>query len=107
LILLGPRKPKVKRSKDWPKLRNQWLQVHPRCAVCGEQKHLEVHHLIPVHFDPSKELDVTNLITLCEQKSHNDHLLVGHLLDWKSMNPDCVDNAKLLQHEILMRPYLK
>src|SRR5437660_1687114 len=103
--LFGPRKPKVSRSPEWPKYRKQWLSLHPSCAVCGEFKKLEVHHIVPVHWDPSRELDPTNYITLCEQGSHNDHFLFGHLLDWKSMNAHVTADAAIMLHEIRARPY--
>ncbi len=102
---LGPRKPRVKRSPEWPRYRKAWLAQHPSCAACGSAKKLTVHHKIPVHWDASRELDQTNYITLCEQGDHNDHLLFGHLLDWKSKNDNVeADTANILK-EIEARPY--
>ena len=106
-MIFGPRKPKVKRSPEWPRLRRQWLAINPACAACGERKKVEVHHVEPVSWNPARELDSTNLISLCEQGSHNDHFLLGHLLDWHSKNDSVrVDVANLLR-EIRTRPYPK
>ena len=106
-MIFGPRKPRVSRSPEWPKRRKAWLLVHPFCAACGESKKLEVHHIVPVHFDPSRELDSTNFITLCEQSSHNDHFLFGHLLDWKSMNTTVELDTKTILLQVKARPYPK
>lgn len=104
-MMFKNRKPKVERSPQWANLRKQWLAVNPTCAACDGKKKLEVHHIVPVHIDPSKELDSDNLITLCEQGSHNDHFLFGHLLDWKSMNPSCIVDSQRIRGEIRARVY--
>lgn len=52
------------------------------------------HHVIPVHVDPSKELDGDNLITLCEGPSFNCHLFFGHLRDWTNFNPNVRSDAE-------------
>lgn len=62
------------RDKRWPKLRKEWLGVRPACAACGVSKRLEVHHIEPVHVAPGRELDATNLITLCREC----HGCIGH-----------------------------
>ena len=71
-----------KRSSQWPKVRKQHLEKNPACAACGSIEKVEVHHKIPFHFDQSKELDLSNLITLCECKKNtggvNCHLEIGH-----------------------------
>jgi 5-methylcytosine-specific restriction protein A len=92
-----------KRSPQWGEVRKKHLKTHGTCAVCGGNKHLEVHHIMPFHIDPKKELDPTNLITLCESKSHNDHLIFGHLLDFKAMNPNVVTDAKNYHAEVSKR----
>lgn len=50
---------------------------------------MRVHHVVPFHVDPSRELDPSNLMTLCEAKKYgiNCHLLVGHLGNWRRWNP--------------------
>src|SRR2546426_755262 len=89
---LGPRKPKVKRSPEWPKERKAYLAKHPSCANCGTDKKPEVHHMIPVSWDASMELDPTNYITLCETK-YNCHFMLGHLGDWRSRNPNVIPDT--------------
>jgi hypothetical protein len=96
-----------KRSDKWPEVRKAFLKTHPTCAACGGNKKLEVHHMMPFHIDPSKELDPKNLITLCEEKSHNDHLIFGHLLDFKSMNPNVLDDTKAYLGELKKRKIYK
>lgn len=75
----------AKRSSQWSKVRDEFIEAHPRCAFCGGTKELQVHHVIPFEFG-GHELDPANLITLC-CGTFNCHLLVGHLGDYSSMNP--------------------
>lgn len=76
----------IVRSPQWRKLRQRWLASHPTCAACGRRDNLNVHHIVPVHIDPSRELDDTNLLTLCEHGTLNCHLWVGHLGEWVDIN---------------------
>ena len=73
----------VQRSGKWPKVEKAHLKAHPACAVCGGKKALNVHHCLPYHLYPNKELDRRNLITLCR----DHHLLFGHIGDFKGFNP--------------------
>ena len=83
-----------KRSSKWPTVRKHHLEAHPTCAVCGGTKKLEVHHKAAFSDHPELELEPSNLITLCEaSKSCNHHLFVGHLGDYKKINPDVVEDA--------------
>jgi len=92
--------PKGKRSNHWPTVRKHWLSTHPTCEACGGSKNIEVHHKMPFHLDPSKELDPTNFITLCEVMGSECHLKVGHTVDgtssWKIFNPNVVNDADKL-----------
>ena len=36
-----------------------------RCKECHRAGRLEVHHLIPVHRAPERELDPSNVVVLC------------------------------------------
>jgi len=82
------------RSAQWPRLRADWLGLHPTCAACGTKKGLEVHHIAPVWLFPSHELDPQNLITLC---GGGCHLAWGHLHNYRSWNPTVVvDTAAFL-----------
>jgi hypothetical protein len=69
----------AERSSQWPKVRAAYYKTHPDCAACGavgtSRRQLDVHHVVPVHVDASKELDEHNLITLCPRC----HLYLGHL----------------------------
>lgn len=72
----------------WRRVRDEHLRNHPECAVCGRKTNLVPHHVVPVHVDPSLELDPGNLITLCEGPAFNCHLFFGHLRNWTRFNPD-------------------
>ena len=94
------------RHKDWPKIRQQHLYMYPYCAVCHGTSKLEVHHIIPFHIDPSKELDLNNLITLCEDASGGIlcHLAIGHLGTYRSFNENVKEDAELLYQKLKNRP---
>lgn len=81
-----------RRSSEWPKTRKTWLEQHPTCSACGGSTKPEVHHMTPFHLDPSKELDPTNFITLCES-TPECHLRTGHLGNWKKFNANVVADA--------------
>lgn len=85
----------VKRSGSWSTVRKHFLEQNPTCAVCGKTDRLEVHHERPFHLNPELELDPTNLITLCEgNKALNCHLVIGHLGNYKDINPDVRKDAE-------------
>lgn len=94
--LLGKVPSGKKRSKDWPEVRAKHLKEHPACAVCGNKKKVEVHHVKPFHLAPELELEKTNLITLCElkKKGINCHLLIGHLGNYSRENTTCREDAE-------------
>jgi hypothetical protein len=73
------------RSPQWPRVRREHLAKEPRCRWCGGSVAPEVHHIIPFHLDRSRELDPTNLITLCEAGTEC-HLDRGHFGNWKRFN---------------------
>jgi 5-methylcytosine-specific restriction endonuclease McrA len=91
-----------KRSPKWSDVRKEHIKYQPYCQACGRKEDLEVHHIIPVHKDPSKELDPNNLITLCGKTCH---LMFGHLMDYKSWNPNVEEDSELYLSKIKMRPY--
>ena len=91
----------AKRSSKWSNIRKEHLKNNPQCAACGTTKDLEVHHIIPVHIDLNKELDVDNLITLCSKQCH---LLFGHLLNFKSWNKDVIKDCQVYYNKIKNRP---
>jgi hypothetical protein len=80
------------RHKLWPARRAQHLAVHPMCLACGyrggsAKRELQVHHELPFHLFPDKELDPANLITLCQGVNDGCHLTFGHFKDWAKWNP--------------------
>lgn len=79
------------RAGCWSRVRRQHLEKHPDCAACGRDDEVEVHHVIPVSQDKSKECDPENLITLCAEPCHLVH---GHLMDWKRCNPYVREDCK-------------
>jgi len=82
------------RSSKWPEVRKRHLLKQLVCQACGTKKGLEVHHIVPYGVNPDLELDVNNLITLCDKYCH---FAIGHLMDYKSWNNDVVsDSAKYL-----------
>lgn len=86
----------VERSSRWAVVRQHHLVENPQCEACGSHQQLEVHHITPVHVDPSKELDFDNLVTLCTR----DHLTFGHLGCWQCYNPDVLADAKAYREKL-------
>lgn len=91
----------TKRAVGWPKVRAEHLEKQPKCAACGTEKGLEVHHIKPFHKYPELELDPDNLITLCNKSCH---LYFGHLKYFKSWNPDVKIDAQRYYEKLKARP---
>lgn len=72
------------RSSEWKKLRAAHLEKEPACVACGKTADLDVHHIIPVFANPSRELDPDNLITLCGTRCH---IVFGHFMCYHCYNP--------------------
>jgi 5-methylcytosine-specific restriction enzyme A len=89
------------RSYSWTKIRKEHLRKNNECFVCRRQMDLDVHHIVPVHVDPSRELDPSNLVTLCGKYCH---FIFGHLMDWKSWNENIVKDAIMFREKIQARP---
>jgi 5-methylcytosine-specific restriction endonuclease McrA len=88
----------AKRSDKWPTVEHHFRAEHSTCAACGGKHRLNVHHVMPFHLDPSKELDPTNLITLCMGEKEC-HLHIGHGGSFKQYNPNVrKDAAEALAH---------
>lgn len=101
-IVQGKRLWNQKRSKFWPKLRKQFIKEHKACAICGGTHKLEVHHKLPFNTHPELELDINNLILLCENKKYgvNCHLLFGHLGNYKRYNINIEDDIKIWKSKL-------
>lgn len=79
------------RSGQWPRVRRAHLKREPACVACGRADDLEVHHVVPYHLAPDRELDPDNLVTLCASPCH---LVFGHLLDFRQRhNPQVREDA--------------
>ena len=91
----------VERGRDsrWPEVREVFAREHPSCAVCGRPVE-NVHHGIPVHVDPSRELDPVNLYPFCREH----HFVFGHLGDWHSWNPDVAKDIGIWRSKYRSRP---
>lgn len=92
----------VPRSPRWAAVRAEFIAGNPRCACCGGREKLNVHHVTPFHIDPSRELDPSNLLTLCEGGNGlNCHLWIGHAGNWAAWNilarADAADFGAMLQ----------
>lgn len=96
-------KPRMARSPRWPAVRSAFL-VGKVCAVCGRSDALVPHHIYPVHLFPELELNPGNLIALCEGRTVNCHLAVGHLFNWASYNKDVVADAAWITQKVKDRP---
>ena len=90
------------RSNQWSKVRAEHLKKQPICQACGSKKDLDVHHIEPVSVNPNRELDPSNLITLCSKYCH---LAIGHLMDTKSWNENVIEDAKVYYNKVCNRPY--
>lgn len=87
--------PRASRSWSWRVVRAAQLHHHPACAACGSRLLVTAHHVVPVHVDPLRELDPSNLITLCEgyEFGVNCHLYHGHGGRWHHWNPSVREQA--------------
>lgn len=90
------------RSGKWPKVRKQHLIENPTCAACGRSKNLEVHHIEPVHLNSNRELDPSNLITLCSDPCH---IVFGHFMDYKSWNINVVKDCSVYYNKCSLKPH--
>jgi hypothetical protein len=73
-------------SSQWEmtKAKRAYKKKHPKCAVCGYDKDLEVHHIVPVSVDPSLACDENNFITLCDYGNKGCHYVFGHHRNFRS-----------------------
>lgn len=89
------------RSPKWQVVRKQHIERYPNCAACGKNRKVEVHHIKPVHKYPDLELELDNLITLCDDPCH---FVFGHLLDYKSWNSEVIRDCEVYYNKIINRP---
>lgn len=53
------------------------------CKYCDKEAKLEIHHIIPVHEDPSKCFDEDNIVAICNECHKLEHETRG----WQEGNP--------------------
>ncbi len=96
----------IHRSPKWPALEHEYKHEHPNCENCGSKTNVVVHHKIPVHVDATRELDKTNLMSLCENKTMNCHLMIGHAGNWQSYCADAQEFAAAFIARLRARPII-
>ena len=91
-----------RRSENWLEFRDDYVRRNPKCVVCGSTRKLEVHHIVPFHVAPDLELDESNLMTMCANKKYgiNCHLLIGHLGNYRKVNPNVVLDAMVWKYKL-------
>lgn len=89
------------RSGQWPRVRREHLRRFPTCAACGRSKDIEVHHVVPFSVAPDRELEPSNLLSLCADPCH---LVFGHLLNFRSHNPTVRTDAAVYLDKVRNRP---
>lgn len=94
-----------KRSSRWPLIRKIHLQNNPNCIACGGTEKTQVHHVVPFHQKPELELDLTNLMTLCESGKNGIvcHLAIGHLGNFKKVNRESRADASWWRNKVKNR----
>jgi hypothetical protein len=91
----------LSRSGKWRTIRKKYLEHNNYCRCCGRNSQLQVHHIVPVSVDSSKELDESNLITLC---STYCHFVFGHFMSWNSWNPNVVEDCEAYLEKVKNKP---
>ena len=76
---------KHKRHKWWNKLKQKYLQENPKCEWCGQDADT-VHHIIPVHVNRDLEMEESNLMSLCDNRTRKCHFIVAHYCHWVKYN---------------------
>jgi len=96
------------------KAKREYVSTHPECAMCGNQKYLEVHHVVPVHINPSLADQQSNLITLCDGPNRSNsacHRYIGHLGNFRSkynsnIRAQCIINRYILENTDPKRTFI-
>lgn len=83
------------RSSRWPEFEHELIiKRGGKCEATGRTDHLQGHHIIAFHVDPSKELDENNVIILTQSKEGTAHYSVGHCgRSWKINNENVSEDA--------------
>lgn len=89
---------KRRRSSQWVEVERQFLAEHSRCAACGGDARVQVHHVMPVERYPELEFDEANLLSLC-MSPLECHMRLGHCGDptFRLWNPFVVTDAEIVR----------
>lgn len=69
----------IQRHHEWAAFRDLLIGKFKRCAMCGTQYFLEVHHIVSFEDEPELELIESNCMVLCRRGPlGNCHFLRGH-----------------------------
>jgi 5-methylcytosine-specific restriction endonuclease McrA len=56
-------------GRDWDQLSRRFRANHPLCMECEKAGRFtlarDVHHIVPIEQDPTRRMDVTNLMAVC------------------------------------------
>lgn len=85
------------RSGAWARVRREHLEREPACIACGRTADIEVHHVASYHDHPERELDPTNLVSLCADPCHLVH---GHLMAWTRINPSVREDCRRYREKL-------
>lgn len=83
----------IPNKRKWLDIQRKFLRHNKKCAVCGTENHIEIHHIIPVNIAPHLMFEESNLISLC-RKGKNCHLIHGHLGNFNNFNPNILQLKK-------------
>jgi len=83
------------------KAKRDYAIVHTECAICGSEKCIEVHHVIPVHININLATNYENFIALCDNNNNGCHRWIGHFGDFKNKW-----NLNIRQYAIASRLFL-
>ena len=56
---------KRKRSPRWAEAERRFLKEHSKCAACGGDFLVHVHHILPIERYPELEFEEGNMLALC------------------------------------------
>jgi len=81
---------------EWRRARSLYISGHQECAMCGEKKKLEVHHVLSYARHPDLRYDQGNLVTLCREC----HFRFGHGRNWKTNNEGIRELCRLSRENL-------